>query len=214
MARWCIGRSGGWSRSPRVVGVRGSDVAHTCRRHRLHASNRRQRQKLPAVPCRGCSAEACLARCGRACDDAFLRTYRRDGKGPLYASLPAGHARSPAVNERMRKIRIVMAREGISLDRLQVRSKGGSHSIRISYDQIAAIPPDCGDWSEDVTFNPEKLPYPNYGCASQRNLAAMVANPSDVAFPAREVERQSDRRSTVYKSFTSTTPATTAIPTR
>jgi pilus assembly protein CpaD len=137
----------------------------------------------------------------------FLRRFRQEASGLLLVSAPRDRARGHAVAERMRVIRLVMAREGISASRMRLRHDAPADAIVLSYERIAAIGPVCANWSEDVTHNPENIPYPNYGCASQRNLAAMVANPTDAAFPTREVERQSDRRATVSKSFMTTPPA-------
>ena len=46
-----------------------------------------------------------------------------------------------------------------------------------------AVTEECGDWSENLAFNPDQRPYPNMGCAVQNNLAAMVANPEDFVKP-------------------------------
>ncbi len=60
-----------------------------------------------------------------------------------------------------------------------------SAPLRLSYLQFVAIPPDCPDWSENIGRDPQNMPYPNMGCATQRNLAAMVANPEDLVASAR-----------------------------
>ena len=52
-----------------------------------------------------------------------------------------------------------------------------SAPVRLSYLQVVAVPPDCPDWSENIGRDPQNMPWPNKGCATQRNLAAMVANP-------------------------------------
>ncbi len=75
--------------------------------------------------------------------------------------------------------------------------------MTVSYDRIAAIGPTCGDWSSDAGRNRDGIPYANFGCASQRNLAAMAANPTDLMFPARETERTSITRGQDTKNFNS-----------
>ncbi|KQN32195.1 pilus assembly protein CpaD [Sphingomonas sp. Leaf34] len=53
-------------------------------------------------------------------------------------------------------------------------------SIRVVISRMRADVPRCPDWSrnssDDFTANTSS----NYGCASNRNLAAMVANPADL----------------------------------
>jgi pilus assembly protein CpaD len=78
-------------------------------------------------------------------------------------------------------------------------------TLRLSYERPAAVPPRCGDWSEDVGLNPERLPYANFGCATQRNVALMVANPRDMVQPQAEAPRSSERRSVSWNGYTSPT---------
>jgi pilus assembly protein CpaD len=44
-------------------------------------------------------------------------------------------------------------------------------------------------------------PYWNFGCATQRNLAAMVANPSDLVQPRGETPAYSARRSVALEKY-------------
>jgi pilus assembly protein CpaD len=65
-------------------------------------------------------------------------------------------------------------------------------TIRLSYPKISAVAGPCGLWPEDLgpsiknkSYN-ENKPYYNFGCAYQRNLAAMVDNPADLVQPRPE----------------------------
>lgn len=141
-------------------------------------------------------------------DDALAtakvaRKFLREGRGPLTI------VTTSRAGSRIAQIQSVLDREGVPPNRVRVVQRAGAArpgTVLLSYDRIAAIPPACGDWSEDVTYNPEQLPYPNWGCATQRSLASMVANPADLDFPARETPRGSDRRAIPRKAFTDTPP--------
>lgn len=52
--------------------------------------------------------------------------------------------------------------------------------VRLSVLRPVAQPPACGDWSGDPTGPAHNGDFPPLGCASQANLAAMLADPSDV----------------------------------
>lgn len=136
----------------------------------------------------------------------FLLKYRQEGKGPLTVWLPSHPAEQRAVASRMRMLRNVAQQSGVPTSAIRVRERptymGQQHAMTLSYERIAAVGPACGDWSENIANNPDKLPYANYGCASQRNLAAMVARPTDFIFPAPEVARGGDRRAADYRTFT------------
>ena len=132
----------------------------------------------------------------------FIRRYRQDGKGPLVIAVPGRHSR--VVADQVRAIRQVIAQAGVASSNVRYSSAGnhaGRGAITLSYDRIAAIGPKCGDWSENVQRNPENLPYANFGCASQRNLAAMVGTPTDLLYPAQETPRLSERRAAVLKAY-------------
>jgi pilus assembly protein CpaD len=64
-------------------------------------------------------------------------------------------------------------------------------ALRLSYPEVAAHAGPCGLWPDDLgpsydTKHFENRPYYNLGCAQQRNLAAMVANPHDLVQPRAE----------------------------
>lgn len=130
----------------------------------------------------------------------FVRNYRNEGRGPLNIAVPRGAGGN--VSRRVQNIRLVAYNNGVSPDRVRTVVKSGNHGVvTLSYDRIAAVGPSCGDWSEDVTRNKDNLPYPNFGCATQRNLAAMAANPMDLMYPAIETPRGSETRASDQKNF-------------
>jgi pilus assembly protein CpaD len=137
----------------------------------------------------------------------FARNYTKDGRGPILIAIPAKFEKRHASFDRVRDIQTILEREGVASENVRVRRKPSGHSpdsVTLSYDRIAAVGPICGDWSIDTARNPDDLHHANYGCAVQRNLAHMVANPTDLSFPAKEDDRGSDRRMATRKAFTET----------
>jgi pilus assembly protein CpaD len=45
------------------------------------------------------------------------------------------------------------------------------------------------------------LPYPNFGCAQQRNLAAQIANPADLLGPRTTETADAERRAVVFDKY-------------
>jgi pilus assembly protein CpaD len=70
---------------------------------------------------------------------------------------------------------------------------------------MAAEAGPCGMWPADIGPSNkgyrENKPYWNLGCASQRNLAAMVANPADLVQPRGEGPVYQMRRTMVVDSY-------------
>ena len=90
--------------------------------------------------------------------------------------------------------------------------------IRLSYPRIAAAAGPCGLWPEDLGPSlldngySENKPYYNLGCASQRNLAAIVDNPSDLVQPRPETPAYTMRRTEAFEKYRKGEPTTTNYP--
>jgi pilus assembly protein CpaD len=66
----------------------------------------------------------------------------------------------------------------------------------------AAEGPDCGRFPANLADEPKNLPFANLGCSSQRNLAAMVANPQDLLAPRTEqTARNAARRDVIMDKW-------------
>ena len=91
-------------------------------------------------------------------------------------------------------------------------------AIRLNYPKISAVAGPCGLWPEDLgpsIHNKswfENKPYYNFGCANQRNLAAMVDNPSDLVQPRPETPAYTPRRSIAFEKYRKGTTTATTYP--
>jgi pilus assembly protein CpaD len=80
-------------------------------------------------------------------------------------------------------------------------------TIRLSYPKIAAVAGPCGLWPEDLgpsVNDPgyfENKSYYNFGCAYQRNMAAMIDNPSDLVQPRPETPAYTMRRTEGFEKY-------------
>ena len=91
-------------------------------------------------------------------------------------------------------------------------------TIRVSYPLIAASAGPCGTWPDDLASSIKNKgylankPYYNLGCAQQRNLAAMVANPSDLVQPRAETPVYAGRRTVVLDKYRKGESTATTYP--
>jgi pilus assembly protein CpaD len=79
-------------------------------------------------------------------------------------------------------------------------------SIKINYSKLVAHAGPCGLWPNDLgpAADPsygDNRPYWNLGCASQRNLAAMVDNPADLVQPRGEAPAYAARRAVAIDKY-------------
>lgn len=102
----------------------------------------------------------------------------RVGYGDHVALDVPGGADSPAIRE---AVGAIAARYGLLLDDTAPITTGdiAPGAVRVVISRLKAEVPNCPDWSRPSSPNFNNNTNSNYGCATNTNLAAMVANPED-----------------------------------
>ena len=124
------------------------------------------------------------------------------GNSRFVISAPGGSANESAARDAADEVQQLMLDGGYSESSIAVgayQANGGDAPLHVSYSRYVAEAPDCGqDWSQNLARNRQNVPYPNFGCAMQRNFAVMVANPADLLGPRTMTERDADRRDVAF----------------
>lgn len=109
--------------------------------------------------------------------DGWLQTVRV-GYGDRVALDQSGGA-APAASGQVAGL---LARYGLLLaDRPPVTAAPVTPgTVRVVVSRMRASVPGCPDWSRNLTSDFGGNTHSNFGCATNTNLAAMVANPSDL----------------------------------
>ena len=63
---------------------------------------------------------------------------------------------------------------------LRLAVNAGESRAVLTFAFYVARPPKCGTWTTDISNNWDNAPSEHFGCATQRNIGAMVANPRDL----------------------------------
>lgn len=146
-------------------------------------------------------------------DDAirFAHVWRREATGGLLIDVPRGTPNARAAAETARELRAVLARAGVPARAIAMRSytphdPSQLATVRLRYPKMAAQAGPCGLWPEDLGLPHDaqptmNRPYWNLGCASQRNLAALVDNPTDFVQPRGETEISAPRRQVIVNDY-------------
>jgi pilus assembly protein CpaD len=154
---------------------------------------------------------------------ALAQTWMRDGTGAISIDMPIGTPNARAATDSLREIQAVFAAAGVPPRAVNVRQyhpEDPRHmaAIRLNYPRIAATAGPCGLWPEDIgpgyknkSYYDNKQYY-NFGCASQRNLAALVDNPSDLEQPRPETPAYTARRTAAFEKYRKGAPTTTTYP--
>jgi pilus assembly protein CpaD len=126
----------------------------------------------------------------------FVAEFLNSGNGAISITAPSGGGANAAIGyfgERLASL-------GVPRDRILVgtRPDAGDGRVEIGYMAYTAHVEACGqDWTKDWSDTADNQPVPNLGCATQHNLAAMVADPRDLIEPRQMDASDATRRTVV-----------------
>jgi pilus assembly protein CpaD len=141
---------------------------------------------------------------------SFAQLWRREATSGIIIDIPQGGPTDHAAADSMREIHSILAASGVPRNAVYVRnyrpSDSALASIKINYSKLVAEAGPCGRWPQDLgpgldAGYTENKPYWNLGCATQRNLAAMVDNPADLVQPRGESPSYTARRSVAIDKY-------------
>jgi pilus assembly protein CpaD len=138
----------------------------------------------------------------------FFAEYRTSGAGVLRIAYPSGSANAAAAQGLRRKFRQLALQSGIASSRISESTYAAAGDdnvapVHLSFRAIKAATSPCGQWPEDILHSPENKNWENFGCASQNNLAAQIANPTDLVSPRAMTPIDAKRRTTVIELYRS-----------
>ncbi|WP_315721177.1 MULTISPECIES: CpaD family pilus assembly protein [unclassified Bradyrhizobium] len=142
----------------------------------------------------------------------LARSWKREGTGAIVAEVPAGTPNARAAADVYHDIRAMLTASGVPSRAITMRNTMPDDPrqlavIRLSYPKIAAVAGPCGLWPDDLGPNinnpgySSNQHYQNFGCATQRNLAAMIDNPADLEQPRSETAAYTPRRSALFEKY-------------
>jgi len=118
---------------------------------------------------------------------AFANAYLVNGHGPLTITAPSGYADADG-HEAAADIRQALNDAGVSWEALSgatYRTGGDAgDQLIVSYTRYVATASECGVWNGVAERDYRNLRSPNFGCATQNNIAAMLSDPHDLIAPA------------------------------
>jgi pilus assembly protein CpaD len=153
----------------------------------------------------------------------LAQNWMHDGTGAINADVPVDTPNARAAADSFREIRAMLAAAGVPPRGLVMRQYRPEDprfmaAIRLSYPKMKAEAGPCGLWPSDIgpsIKNPDYLEnrqYYNFGCAYQRNMAAMVENPADLVQARPETPPYTPRRSEAFEKYRKGQTTTTSYP--
>ncbi len=149
----------------------------------------------------------------------FAAQSRLQGAPGITIMVPDGSPNAATASRMARDVAAAIERGGVSRRAIlrQAYETGEADEnapIRVTYTRMKAmVPHRCGVWPDQIGVgNNANVDDYNFGCATQSNIAAMVAYPSDLVTPAGEDPVDATRRTTIignYRKGQATQSATT-----
>jgi pilus assembly protein CpaD len=138
----------------------------------------------------------------------FAQDARQRGTTRITILVPSGSQNAAAANVISGQVAAALAQGGfprnaISRSFYEVADGSVDAPVRIAYSRIKAmLTHRCGVWPAQVaTQNPENQDDWDFGCATQNNIAAMVANPEDLVTPTGEDPVDGTRRTKIITKY-------------
>lgn len=142
---------------------------------------------------------------------AFAHAWRREATGGVMIDVPTNTPNQRSGNTALQEVRSILVSAGVPSEAIATRPNTPGDrrrlaTLRLHYPKVTADVGPCGLWPYDLgpTYDREhneNRQFYNLGCANQRNLAAMVDNPSDLVQPRSETPTYTARRTTVLEKY-------------
>jgi pilus assembly protein CpaD len=153
----------------------------------------------------------------------LAQNWVSEGTGTIIVDVPVNTSNARAAESAAHEAKAVLEAGGVPSNGIKLRHYTPYDSrtlatVRLTYPKMTAVAGPCGVWPEDIgpsikdpTYFENKSYY-NFGCAYQRNMAAMVANPSDLVQPRPETPSYTARRTEGFDKYRKGVTTTTDYP--
>ena len=137
---------------------------------------------------------------------AFAAGYQMRGHGPLTIAAPVGSGNASNAARVARDAEKVAREAGLTDEELvsqgyNVSADEAAAPVILTFTRYVASASPCGDWSKNYGRSLRNRSMPDYGCATQNNLAAMVEDPHDLIEPRPMGAADAERRSVVFDKY-------------
>jgi len=182
--------------------VAGWELTSPTERHPILVSQQPETLTI-AVP-RGANG---LSASQRADVMSFAQSARMTDAGNtrLVIQAPSGSSNETAAIAAVHDAGALLKETGFTESNINIEpfdaSGQSSPPVKLSFLRFVAEGPECRKFPTNLAHEPRNLPAPNHGCNAQKNLAAMVLNPSDLLGPRKSESRTAERRLETWQKY-------------
>jgi len=132
---------------------------------------------------------------------AFARRYAAYGEGPITIAWPNGTDSAAAVASAAATLTSVGVERQQIVEGAYDPQTSDKPQMILSYEQMSAVAKECSTARHDPGTNFKNTRAGYFGCSSQNNLAAMIAQPSDLVIPRAISGSNISRRTSKLKTY-------------
>lgn len=136
---------------------------------------------------------------------AFVDGWRQAEAGTITIQAPSDGPDGGASYRASESARAFLMGQGVPADQVRViayRPEGeGKAPLLIGYVRHEVVLPECGREWTNIAHSITNRPQANFGCATTANMAAQIANPSDLAGPRATTPVDAGRRQVVIEKY-------------
>jgi pilus assembly protein CpaD len=123
----------------------------------------------------------------------YASEFIASGNGSITVSAPTPEAGRHVADR--------LAALGVPRNRIVMGAMTPGTAVQLSYVGHGASSPSCGNWTQNLSWTVENLPRPDFGCSTQHNLAAVIADPRDLVTPQPMTPPDTERRMIVIEKW-------------
>jgi pilus assembly protein CpaD len=115
--------------------------------------------------------------------DTFLAGFAAQNSGSLKLTAQHGAPTDRLALDRLAALQGRAVAAGIPKSRIELgfgERQSSAGDVVASFEYYTAQVPDCGDWSKNTAIDWTNTPSSNFGCATQRYIGLMAADPQDL----------------------------------
>ena len=134
--------------------------------------------------------------------NGFISAYLSGGSGQLEIFVPGtGGGQAEALDKGKWIVDHAMAR-GLRRDEVALMvDTEASGQVMLSYVSHVVTVPECRNWYYESSHDELNRTHPNFGCALQRNIGLIIANPADLVQPRVAQSRDAIRDNLVIQRY-------------
>lgn len=136
---------------------------------------------------------------------AYARDFRHENAAVIQIMVPSGAQNESNAGYMAKQVRTELMRSGVKPGQIDLISYGAANApdapVRLAYPRVVAKTLPCGTHPRDLGQQQDNRSHFDFGCTTQANFAAQVANPQDLVQPRGWDARDSMRRATTTEKY-------------